>query len=358
MPTLLYIPRFDESGAAPRYRVYQYFASLKAQGFTITAKPLLDIRYLHNLYFNKKRSYFHIFKCYLKRAIFLLFNKSKFDLVLMDGELFPFLPYFVEKWFLPKHFIIDQDDAIFHTYDVHKSWLVRFLLADKIKQVWHKSQHVIVGNEYTKSKAYDMGLTRVTALPTVVNADVYKPTAQSRHAFRDCIVIGWVGSPTTIQSMTHIEPALIKVASKANIVLYVIGADYQLPGVNVICQNWQQGWSEAEEIKFTNEIDIGIMPLLDKPYERGKGGFKLIKYMACAKPIMASPVSINVEIVEHGVNGYLASTCDEWERYLLMLIENAEKRKEFGLAGREKMLKNYSLQAMAPKFCHILSEAC
>jgi len=358
MPTLLYVPRFDENGAAPRYRIYQYLDSFKKLGFNITVKPLFNINYLNNLYFKKKRSIFYLIKTYFQRALFLTFNKSKFDIVLMDGELFPFIPYFFEKMFLPRHFIIDQDDAIFHTYDNHRSFLVRLLLGKKIKKVWRKSHHIIVGNDYIKKNAIAMGVKQVIALPTVVNAELYKPSITSRTKYKDEIIIGWVGSPTTIHSMDHIKQAIINVSKKANIILYIIGAKYNIPGVKIICIDWKDGWSELDEINLTNEIDIGIMPLVDGPYHKGKGGFKLIKYMACAKPMIASAVGVNTEIIDHGKNGYLTSSVEEWEKYLLILIENPEKRKQFGSAGREKMLAQYSFQVIDPIICNMVVESC
>lgn len=356
MMTLLYIPRFDESGAAPRYRVYQYLPQLRQLGINITIKPLLDKDYLNKLYFFKKRSLFPLFLRYLNRALYLTFNRSKFDMVFMDGELFPFVPFFIEKFFLPKHFIIDQDDAIFHTYDQHPAFFIRFLLGKKIAKIWQKSHHLIIGNAYTHQKAQEMGVKKITILPTVVDATLYKPLPLDYRPRRE-IVIGWVGSPTTISAMHHIQQALVNVARKMPIVLTIIGANYHLDGVKTICIDWKEGWSETEEIRLTNDIDIGIMPLEDGPYQKGKGGFKLIKYMACAKPMIASPVGVNSDIVTHGVNGFLAKTVQEWETYLLMLIGDAKLREEFGITGREKMLSHYSLQSASPIFCNIVSEA-
>lgn len=356
MPNILYLSRFDESGAAPRYRVYQYFDSFQQVGITITAKPLLDIKYLNKLYFAKKRSKLYLLNKYFKRACFLLFNKSKYDLVLMDGELFPFIPFFLEKFFLPKQYIIDQDDAIFHTYDQHSSWIVRALLGNKISYIWKNSLHIIVGNAYVEEKARALGAKSVSVLPTVVDANKYKPRPIPTQNNHNQIIIGWVGSPTTVHALGLIKDVLINVAKKTNIALHVIGADFTLEGVNVVCENWKNGWSEAQEIHMIHQIDIGIMPLYDSPYEKGKCGFKLIKYMACAKPSIASPVSMNKEIIDHDKNGYLANSLEEWEKYLLMLIDDANKRKHFGMAGREKMLQSFSLQATAPHFCRILKQ--
>ena len=353
MFTLLVLSRFDESGAGPRYRIYQYFDSLKKHGISIVTKPLLNSEYLSKLYFSQKRSAWHLFKKYIERMNFLLFNKSKYDLVLMDGELFPFIPYFVEKLFLPSRYVIDQDDAIFHTYDQSKYLFIRWLLGNKIDKIMKNSAHVIIGNSYVKQRAEKSGAKKVTALPTVLDSNIYKPITTIKQQ-ENQIVIGWVGSPTTAWSLSLIKDALANVAKKSNIVLHVIGADYKIDGLNIICENWPNGWSEEQEIKLINQIDIGIMPLLDAPYQKGKCGFKLIKYMACEKPMIASAVGMNLEIVDHDINGYLASTQAEWEKYLLTLINNPELRDKFGKNGRKKMESEFSLQVTAPVICDIV----
>jgi glycosyltransferase involved in cell wall biosynthesis len=357
MAKLLYVPRFDQHGAAPRYRIYQFLDNIRALGIEVTDKPLLGIDYLNQLYFKKKRSYLTIAKHYLKRAIYLAFNKHKYDLVLMDGELFPFIPYFIERLFLPKAYIIDQDDALYHNYDKHRLWLVRKLLGMKIDKVWKHCQHMIVCNDYNKQKAQAMGVNKISVLPTVVDADKYTPAdakAQGHH--KDSIIIGWVGSPTTIRSLDLIKQSLSNIAKEHDIIVYIIGANTCIDGVKTVCIDWQSGWSEAQEIELTKKIDIGIMPLEDAPYQRGKGGFKLIKYMACAKPIIASPVGINVQIVDHGVNGYLAASADQWQSHLLTLIKDRQLCQKMGDAGRQKMLAQYSYQVICPKLCTIIQQ--
>lgn len=357
MHKLLVLSRFDESGAGPRYRVYQYFDSLKEKGIHVFTKPLLDSHYVNKLYASQKRSFWYLFKRYIQRGIYLLLNKSKFDITLMDGELFPFVPFFIEKLFLPKNCVMDQDDAIFHTYDLHKSFLVRFLLKNKIDKIMKHCRQVIVGNSYVEERARRAGAKLVSVIPTVVDAEKYKLTELTSHESKKEIIIGWVGSPSTAWSLSLIQNALQNIAKKTKFKLYVIGANYKIEGIDMVCNDWPNGWSESEEINLINEIDIGIMPLLDAPYQKGKCGFKLIKYMACSKPMIASAVGMNLEIVDHEKNGYLANSESEWEQYLTTLIENAELRKQLGNAGREKMLREYSLQTTSPVMCKIIQDA-
>jgi glycosyltransferase involved in cell wall biosynthesis len=113
-------------------------------------------------------------------------------------------------------------------------------------------------------------------------------------------------------------------------------------------------WSEETEVALLQTCDVGIMPLPDEPWTRGKCGFKMIQYMACGLPVVASPVGVNKEIVEHGVNGFLAVTNDEWLTALSTLRDNPELRRKMGAAGRRKVEEKYCLQVTAPQYVKLL----
>ena len=114
-------------------------------------------------------------------------------------------------------------------------------------------------------------------------------------------------------------------------------------------------WSEDTEVTSIKRFDIGIMPLVDKPFERGKCGYKLIQYMACDLPVVASPVGVNCQLVEHGVNGFLAETLEEWEQALQTLLADANLREQMGQAGREKIEREYCIQVTGPKLAKLLN---
>lgn len=113
-------------------------------------------------------------------------------------------------------------------------------------------------------------------------------------------------------------------------------------------------WSEMNEVSDIQAFDVGIMPLADTPWEQGKCGYKLIQYMACGIPVVASAIGANREIVSHGVDGFLATTHAEWSGYLKQLLENPDLRREMGLRGREKVERKYSVQARLPELIRIL----
>ncbi len=354
---LLVLSRYDAAGASSRYRALQYFDYLELQGVEITFRPLLDHVHLQRAFKNKKKSFSYLFYRYLKRALFLLFQKSKYDLAyITDGELFPFLPFGLEQFFLPKKYVVDYDDAVFHYYDMHRWKKCRQLLSGKIPNIMRRAQHVIVGNDYVYQKAMAFGAKKITAIPTVVDMEKYKPLGQPGIEEKE-VVIGWVGSPTTLRHLALIDKALIALSKKIKIRVSVIGGIHAIPGVQMECENWPQGWNEAEEIALLQKVDIGIMPLIDEPWERGKCGFKLIKYMSCAKPMVASPVSINAQIVESGKNGYLADSLEEWEECLFRLAVDPELRTTMGRCARDKGLQEYSLERAAPLLLTILQSA-
>jgi glycosyltransferase involved in cell wall biosynthesis len=141
--------------------------------------------------------------------------------------------------------------------------------------------------------------------------------------------------------------------SKVQVQLRVVGAQFASSGLNVDCRPW----SEESEVREIQNFDIGIMPLSDSPWERGKCGYKLIQYMACGRPVVSSPVGVNTTIVEHGVNGFLAATPDDWSRYLKVLQENPELRRRMGVKGRRKVEKNYCLAVTAPRLASLLRKA-
>lgn len=349
---VLLLTKYDQSGASSRYRTLQYLNYLKNRGINVTVNSLLDSSYIEKIFARKKISFLYYVKRYFLRLYFLLFKIKKNDLVWVEGELFPYIPFFIEKFLLPSRYVVEYDDAIYHNYDMHKKSLVRKLFANKIKNIMKKSSHVIVGNDYVKEYAEKAGANKITTLPTVVDATVYAPSEINHD--NDEVTIGWLGSPTTVKYMRLIDPVLKSIAQKTNVRLSIIGGEYQVDGIKTSYHHWPDKWSQAEEIDLLNKIDIGVMPLIDSPWERGKCGFKLIKYMACAKPIIASPVSMNNEIVQHGINGYLADTLAEWEEYLLNLINDAALRKKYGESGRKYMMDRYSLQATAPVIFSIL----
>jgi glycosyltransferase involved in cell wall biosynthesis len=149
-------------------------------------------------------------------------------------------------------------------------------------------------------------------------------------------------------------PLLQKLSDSGNARIMVVGAGAKaesdrFPGLDL------RDWSEENEIRYIQEMDIGIMPVRENLWARGKSGYKLIQYMACGLPVVASPIGVNCEIVESDVNGFLARSDDEWERALTGLIDDAMLRNRLGEAARERAVERYSLAVHGPRLTALLS---
>jgi glycosyltransferase involved in cell wall biosynthesis len=116
-------------------------------------------------------------------------------------------------------------------------------------------------------------------------------------------------------------------------------------------------WSEMREVAEVQTMHIGIMPLPDNLWARGKSGYKLIQYMACGLPVVASPVGVNTDIVQPGVNGFLVDGLEQWREALEALITSPELRRRLGRAGRDRAVSDYSVLAQAPRFAQLLEQA-
>ncbi|HSW36318.1 MAG TPA: glycosyltransferase family 4 protein, partial [Candidatus Limnocylindrales bacterium] len=346
---ILLLSLYGYLAASSRYRFYQYLPYLRQQGIEVEVAPLLDDEYIKDLYAGRKKNILNIIKAYGKRINQMLRTKI-FDLIWIEKEALPWLPGWVEYDLgLSKvPYVVDYDDAIFHRYDQHKFKLVRILLGRKIDRVMRWAALVVAGNDYLADRARDAGASRIEILPTVIDLEKYCGTPQP---INNAFTIGWIGSPATSGYLTLIAPALKEICRQGDARVVLVGAgEVDLPDVPVqyVC------WSEATEAEEIQHFDVGIMPLPDEPWERGKCGLKLIQYMACARPVVGSPVGVNRKIIRHGVNGYLARTNDEWLQALLMLRENKEHRQRMGEAGRKLVEKEYSLQVTAPQLMKML----
>jgi len=344
------LPRYGKVGASSRVRIYQYVPSLRGE-FDVHVAPFFQDTYLEALY-RGKRDLPGIVAAYARR-LKAAFEMHRFDLAWVEAELLPWIPWPLENLLTAAAVPLaaDYDDAIFHRYDSHSFAPVRSLLGRKIASFMRRAKTVLAGNQYIASYARQAGATRVHLVPTVVDTSRYEAHhARRTHGF----TIGWIGTPST-QHYIGLAGEALRFAHrslKARIVL--IGASRNpLADTPVELRQWRES-TEATELA---EIDVGIMPLSDSPWELGKCGYKLLQYMACGKPVVASPVGVNREIVEHGVNGYLASTSGDWIDAFRALHGDLNRASKMGSAGRAKVERAYSLAAVAPRVARILSEA-
>lgn len=335
-------------GASSRLRTYQYLPYLEAEGMEVHVGSLFNDRYLKELYSGRGISWANVARCYLRR-LRLLFKASAYDGVVIEKELFPFLPAWAE-WWLSKRgrgYVVDYDDAVFHNYDLHPRFWIRWLLGNKISKVMRYSRQVRAGNDYLREKALLAGAKEVLVLPTVVDGERYSPaTGRCPNAM---VKVGWIGSPTTLKYVKDLLPVLERVNQRHPFELVIIGGG---TGAGFSGKETPIRWSEEHEVEEIQKLDIGIMPLSDTPWEKGKCGYKLIQYMACGLPVVGSPIGVNQKLIVHGVNGFQASTHAEWEYYLEFLIINKEVAVKMGREGYGVVQRDYFLQT---SFIHSLT---
>lgn len=333
-------------------RFYQYLPFLESQGIHVETAALLDDSYIRNLNAGNSTDWASILGSYLRRVRSLA-RSRQFDLVWVEAEVFPWLPDWGELWLLWRHipYVVDYDDAAFHRYDLHSAAAVRWFLGHKIDRVMKNAALVVAGNSYLAGRARQAGAAHIEILPTVIDLRRYPPSLSQRGAN---FVIGWIGSQSTTRYLLPLLEVWRQAISWEGTSLRLVGSGkLDLSGVPANIMDW----SESSEVQAVQSFTVGIMPLQDDPWARGKCGYKLIQYMACSLPVVASPVGVNSEIVEHGISGYLATREADWLSALSELRSRPQLCEEFGRVGRKRVQSTYSLDIAAPRLADLLGSA-
>lgn len=349
---ILFLTRYGKLGASSRMRFLLYIPWLRRTGIECFVSPLFDDYQLAERYRKKRYCISSLAQSYGRR-LSILRKKNDFDLIWIEKEALPWFPSWLELWLLRGvPYVLDYDDAIFHNYDLHSSPLVRCLFSKRLDNLMAKARLVLAGNGYLAHRAREAG-ANVEIVPTLIDLDRYS-VKDNPNDTDHLLKIVWIGSPSTIRYLKLLYKPLVELSRQFDFKLRVIGADkFAIEGVNVECVPW----SEATEAALIRECDIGIMPLFDSPWERGKCGYKLIQYMACGLPVVASPVGVNTEIVLNGQNGYLADTDGAWVNALGELLKDPTLRQKMGMAGRKRVEDDYCLQQVAPRVMVLLRTA-
>ncbi len=331
--------------------MFQYVPYLEQHSCKVTIAPLLSDRYVKNLYAGKPIPIGEVLGSYIRR-VRLLVQQESYDLLWLQQEGFPWIPFAIESVLIRTRtpMVVDYDDAFFHRYDRNSSGIIRAVLGRKIDSVMRRASLVVAGSRYLADRATASGASRVERLPTVVDLDRYKVIEQGK---KGPFTIGWIGSPGTSKYLRAISSTLQTLVSNGAARFVAIGAasaDLEgLPGE-------VRPWSNEEEVAELRRCDVGIMPLPDQPWEQGKCGFKLIQYMACGLPVVASPVGANIDIINPGENGFLAGTNAEWITALKILRDDEALRARMGANGRKMVESKYSLSVTAPRLLQLLRE--
>jgi glycosyltransferase involved in cell wall biosynthesis len=341
---LLYFSKTSFIGPSSRYRIYQYIPFLRKAGIEVTVKPLFKERWFRILDLSYRPLRITAKTLYALMLFFqrikAISNVGRYDLYVFEHQAFPYAPHFLE-WFAQKlnpNMLLEFDDAIYLTF-LHKK---------KIPQLIQMSRHVIVGNNFLKLYASRFN-PHVTVIPTVIDTDRYKP--RKDYSLHGKLNIGWIGLAYNLPYIQELLGTLYKLRREFVEFVFTIISSRRFPiyGIEAIFRAWSYD-NEVEEIK---NLDIGLMPLPDDEWARGKCGLKVLQYMACGVPVVASPVGINREIIKDGENGFLAATGNEWLEKLFLLACDEKLRRRLGRKGRETVEKNYSLKHWGPRVVNL-----
>ncbi len=344
-------------GAGCRFRIAQYLPYLAGQGIDVTVAPFYDRELFRIVYQPGQQA--------RKAALFLKQSAARlattvgagqYDAVWIYREVFPIGPPVLELLLaaIGRPLVYDFDDAVFlpNTSDANRH-LNALKYPQKVAQVLRRCDEVVAGNEYLAAYARRFNPS-VRIIPTAVDTDVFVPRAAPRPAASRPIV-GWIGTPTTATYLGMLTAALTAVAAAHAFTLRVSGAGRELAVPSVQVESTP--WSLAGEVALFNTCDVGVYPLTDDDWSRGKCGFKAIEFMACGVPVVASPVGVNREIIQDGVNGFLAATEAEWVDKIGRLLADPALCGRLGAAGRRTVEERYSLHVNAPRIAATLRDA-
>lgn len=334
-----------------RFRFEQYFEILKENGFEISEYAFLDDKGWASLYKDGSiiKKAFAMFRSFMRRFA-LLFKLRGVDFVFIHREASmigpPVFEWIIAK-ILRKKFIYDFDDAIWlPNYSESNAKFHKLKAYGKVKKIIKWADQIVVGNEYLKKYALQFN-SNVSVIPTTIDL-VNVHNIETKH--EEKVVIGWTGTHTTAKYLTQITPIIEKLEKEFDFEFRVISNHH--PELKLKSLRFVK-WNKETEIQDLAKINIGIMPMEDSDWSRGKCGFKGLQYMALNIPALISPVGVNTEIVEHGVNGFICDNPESWESTLRKLISDIELRKEIGRKGNKTVQERYSVSANSNNYLNL-----
>jgi len=360
---LLVFTKYSYEGPSSRYRFYNYQNSFLENNIEMDIKPLFDKHYFNTMC--KWHKMFVVFISYVKRVFFIsqlvLFPK-KYDVVLLEYELLPYFPAWFEYLFAKRgvRYIVDYDDAIFHKYDNHQNIIVQQIIGNKIAKVMAYAQTVIVCNLYLETYARQYNKNIVT-IPTVVQLEKYiEKMKNAQEKDGDTFTIGWIGSWTTGVYVLDVLPQMKAFVKKyENVRFHLVGFDAKLlsEGQKKEAHIEVIAWSDESEIDEILDFDVGMMPLPDDAWSKGKCGFKLVQYMSCKKPVIASAVGVNCTLVKEGINGLLITDASEWFNAFEKLYLDKELRDKMAQNNFKKIEKEYNNTIHSQRYVDLLQNS-
>jgi glycosyltransferase involved in cell wall biosynthesis len=307
-----------------RYRVLQYIPWLERNGASVTTAVIPPG------VFARLRLFREAAAC---------------DVVVLQKRLMA--PWFVARLRRnARRLVYDFDDAVLFG-SPSKGGTPSATRARRFRATVGAADAVIAGNDYLRELAAPHA-RRIVVIPTAVDPPKYEAAAAARTRADGIVKLGWIGGTATVAYLDLVRDAL-----------ETIGASHECARLKLVSDVFpklqslpveKKLWAEADEAADVADFDIGLAPLTDDPWARGKCGLKTLQYMAASKPVVCSPVGVHREMVRHGVSGFWAAGRREWIEALARLIGSPEERERMGAAGRKILDERYSLARNAPAF--------
>jgi glycosyltransferase involved in cell wall biosynthesis len=274
---------------------------------------------------------------------------ADYDVVFLQRKRFnpPFLQ--ILRW-RAKGIVYDFDDAVMYRNSTAPSAYSR-TRQKRFARIIRAADYVIAGNNFLKDQAARF-TERVIVIPTSIDRDRYD--AKDYQEKKDRVTIGWIGDHGSIHYLDKMHPVFEKLGKQYPHLELKIICDTFLEFKNIVVV--KKLWSHEEEVEDLRSLDIGVMPLLNDPWSWGKCGLKILQYYGVGVPVVCTPVGVNRDVVQNGVNGFWAMTNDEWIGKLSALIEDTSLRQKMGRQGRELVRESYSIQGCAPTLYGVLDE--
>lgn len=354
---VLALAPYPEQAASTRFRVAQFMPLLRAQGIDCELKPFISNAQFARLYRKQSlgRNALGMGFSAAARA-FELISAKQWDVVFIQREAALVGPPLFERTIakvLNIPIVLDLDDPLWihYTSPIYGRLGSRIRCLNKTGELIRRAAHVVCGNDYIAQYVSELG-SQATVLPTIVDTETFAPKDGPE---APPLVIGWIGTHTTLPYLEAIIPALEMLARKHTFKLRVVGGGRALraSGVEVEALDWSLG----REVEDFRSLDIGLYPLIDDDWSRCKSGFKAVQYLCCGVPFVASPVGVVKDIAEQSQGALLASSSDEWFAALDRLLTEQGLRAALGRAGRVFALDQYRFADQAAKLGEILLAA-
>lgn len=358
---VLFLTQYDINGPSSRIRVYQFLPFFEERGVQCTVKPLITgpVKEMLTILLGSKKKWPRIKVCLKIIWCFIcrypeVFSARAYDVVIVQKDVLPFGLYYLLR-IVNSNFIYEFDDAIWESSPGvnDKSLILRIIFWYRRRcflRLVKNAKLVMAENSYLEkfSRRYN---NKVEVISAPINTSKYYPTNAKEDSK---IVLGWLGSPMTSYLLELIkEPITVLSKQIENLEFHnIAGLPIAWPGVKV--KNLP--FLEEKEVEYLSAFDIGLMPLDNAEFNKGRLSYKMLLYASMGLPIVADDIGLNREVVKNGINGFLVSGSNDWVEKLLLLIKNKDLREKMGKEARLLAVNKYDLSVCAEKYVKIVNE--